>query len=211
MLRLLLIVTCLSFASFLSSKEPALPEPYCSLEKILPPNPQGWYANAQQMEELFKDHNIRTVVEVGSWLGKSTCHIASQLGHGGRVYAIDHWLGSVEHQDYENLPTLYDQFLSNVIHAGLTHRIIPLRMDSLQGAGYLKHVPVDLVYLDAAHDKESVLKDLEAWFPYVKGHGVLCGDDWGWKSVEEAVREFAQKNRLKIVYGKNFWRLVERP
>jgi hypothetical protein len=91
-----------------------------------------------------------------------------------------YWLGSVEHQSSPILPTLYEQFLSNVVHAGLTHIIIPMRMSGLQAATWMDSMEVkpDLIYIDASHDIPSVLADLSAWFPFVKGHGILCGDDW---------------------------------
>lgn len=199
-----------AFLAAFSLLAAALPAPYSELETVLPFNPQGWYSNRKQMEAVFKENKIKTVVEVGSWLGQSTRHIASLLPKQGKVYAVDHWLGSVEHTGNDLVPTLYEQFLSNVIHAGLTDKIIPVRMESLMAAQYLFGTPVDLVYIDGAHDAESVLKDLEAWYPYVRGHGVLCGDDWTWPGVKQAVKTFAKKHRLEIYHKKAFWRLIEK-
>lgn len=201
----LIVCSCLlvSFAGNL----PAEDNPYENIE-VLPFDPQGWYGNANQIKEIFKNNrHIQTVVEVGSWLGASTRHIATLLPQGGKVYAVDTWLGSVEHQLDPKLPTLYQQFLSNVIHAQLTDRIIPVRMESVKAAECLKGLSVDLVYLDGAHDTASVLMDLRAWYPYVQGHGIICGDDWGWDSVKTAVRIFAKENGLRIGHHKNFWRL----
>lgn len=193
-----------------------LPEPYNAVE-LLPPDPHGWYANAEQMERILNGTGIKTVVEVGSWLGKSTIHIASLLPEDGKVYAVDHWLGSAEHQPgewayYQALPYLYQQFLSNVIHAGMSHKIVPIRMDSLSAVHEIQrlNVRVDMVYLDAGHDKASVYNDLRAWYPLVKGHGFICGDDWSWKSVREAVRVFAKQKKLKIRAENNFWVLVKK-
>lgn len=191
----------------------ALPEPYNSLETLLPFDGHGWYSNREQMEELIRSHKIKTVIEVGSWLGQSTRHIASELPPSGKVYAVDHWLGSGVQQEgqpfyYKALPYLYEQFLSNVVHAQLTEKIVPVRMESLAAAHSLQ-IPVDLIYIDAEHDTDSVYQDLTAWYPHVTGHGVLCGDDWGWPTVEAAVRQFAQERKLGIEASGNFWRLVE--
>lgn len=196
--------------------QPDLPEPYNSVE-VLPYDPHGWYANEEQITNLLAGGWIKTVVEVGSWLGKSTIHIASLLPEDGKVYAVDHWLGSVEHQPggdahHVALPYLYQQFLSNVIHAGMTHKIVPVRMDSLSGVHEIRArgVYVDMVYIDAGHDFNSVYADLNAWYPLVKGHGVLCGDDWVWESVRDAVRLFAKQNKLKIWPVNNFWMVVKK-
>ncbi len=194
-----------------SAEQVKLPAPYCDLESILPFQPHGWYSNAEQIENLFKGRKIKTVIEIGCWVGSSTRHMASLLPSGGKLYAVDHWLGSSEHQSMPDaLATLYDQFLSNVIHAGLTNEIIPVRLSSLQAASFLKEEVVpDLIYIDAEHTTEAVYLDLMTWFPFVKGHGVLCGDDWGWFTVSDAVKQFAQENGLQIEASGNFWRLIE--
>jgi len=31
------------------------------------------------------------------------------------------------------------------------------------------------------------MKDIKLWYPFVKGHGVLCGDDYNWPGVGKAV------------------------
>ena len=192
-----------------------MPEPYTSI-RVLPFDSHGWYSNQKPIKKLIKGRKIQTVVEVGSWLGSSTRHIASLLPKKGKVYAVDHWLGSTEHQGGQSawnpaLPHLYQQFLSNVIHQNLTDKIVPLRMSSLEAAQCLKEQTFDMVYLDASRDTESVYKDLRAWFPFVKGRGVLCGDDWTWTSVVAAVEKFAAEEHLEIDHNENFWQLIEPP
>ena len=192
-----------------------LPPPYDSVD-LLPFNSHGWMLDSNRvgLEKLIHTRRVKIVVEVGSWLGTSTRHIASNLPEGGVVYAIDHWLGSPEHQDMEELPNLYRQFLSNLIHANLTHKIIPLRMSSLEAAKTLEVIP-DLVYVDAGHDFDSVYSDLQAWFPFVKGHGILCGDDYYWGAVEDlpvkrAVDLFAKENNLIVRDMGWFWYYEEK-
>ena len=193
-----------------------LPEPY-NIVELLPFDNHGWYFNAQKISELVYCYQVHTVVEVGCWLGLSTRHIASILPKDGKVYAVDHWLGSEEHQKgqyayHPILDRLYQQFLSNIIHAGLTDKIIPLRMESLTAAPYLSTVltnPPDLIYIDASHDTKSVYDDLCAWYPLIKGYGVLCGDDWTWERVKIGVTTFAEQNKLRINASGNFWSLSE--
>ena len=194
----------------------SLQEPYSQLTELLPFNNHGWYLNGECIKQLFKHNKISRVIEVGSWLGLSTRHIASLLPEGGYLFAVDTWKGSEEHETNIAwkilLPKLYEQFLSNVIHAKLIDKIIPVRMTSLQAAEFLKSEcgKIDLIYIDAAHDTKSVFEDLNAYYSYVEGNsGILCGDDWLCDDVKEAVRMFAKNNSLTIFYEYNFWFLKD--
>ena len=206
----ILLLFCSLCSPKLSADQSDLPEPYRSV-RLLPFDPQGWYFNGEQIQSLFINNKINTVNEVGSWLGLSTRHMASLLSPNVKVFAVDHWKGSAEHQGFENLNRIYEQFLSNVIHKHLTDKIIPVRMSSLEAARLFKSATIqaDLIYIDASHDTPSVLDDLNAWFPFVQGHGILCGDDWGYPPVKHAVEIFAQENRLIIEASGNFWMLRE--
>lgn len=204
-------VLCFIFMYFGGMALSDLPEPY-NHAMILPYNPKGWYANASQLETLIKVKRVETIIEVGSWLGKSTIHMASCLPQQGKVYAVDHWMGSAEHQPgmfawSPEVFMLYEYFLSNVIQAGLAHKIIPIRMESLEAAKQLT-ITVDLIYIDAAHDTASVYADLVAWYPHVKKEGVFCGDDWNWPTVREAVEIFAKERNLRINSSETFWQLL---
>lgn len=194
----------------------ALPDPYRQV-RLRPFNDgQNWYNNREKLERLILQHNVKIIVEIGCWVGRSTRHMASLLPLDGKLYAVDHWLGSSEHQPgrHAYCPEthyLYDQFLSNVIHAGLTHKIVPVRMPSLEAAKYLSYLVPDLIYIDASHDRDSVFADLCAWYPRVAGHGILCGDDWGGGhgGVASAVNEFASQQKLIVDADDAFWRLRE--
>lgn len=194
------------------------PTPYESIQTLRPFVDEGWYYNATQLHNLISKYQVKTILEVGSWFGKSTVDLARRLPEDGKIYAVDHWLGSDENQEGQphyspHLPYLYEQFLSNIIHAGLTDKVIPIRMNSCDAARSTE-IPseLDLIYIDASHDTESVYQDLCLWFPRVKEKGVLCGDDWACPSVRLAVERFAKEEGLKISavctgHGGNFWRL----
>ena len=202
------------FACASSSYASPLPEPYASI-KVLSEYSFGWYANAQEIENLFSQHEINVVIEVGSWIGGgSTKHIGELLkSRRGKLYAVDTWLGNVTQQPgqchfQDILPKVYQQFLSNMVHWDLTDVVVPIRMKSLEAAKALRVKP-DLIYIDADHSTEAVYQDLTAWYPFVKKGGILCGDDWTWDSVRAAVEKFAAEKRKKIYASGNFWRLYD--
>lgn len=182
-----------------------LPPPYSTIE-LLPFRCWSWHLHAALLSYFITYHSVQVIIEVGCWLGVSTLFMASHLPEGGKLYAVDHWLGSEEHQQRTCIPYLYEQFLSNVIHANLTEEIIPIRLPSLEAANSLP-VKVDMIYLDASHQEEDVLADLKAWMPRLKPGGILCGDDWNWPAVRRAVLNFACEKGLAIDPIGNFWRL----
>ncbi len=214
MKRVLFLLAIFSFN--LNAAQEQLPPPYNQVEELLPFKRHGWYLNAVPMEKYLKDLNAKVVIELGSWLGLSTSHIATVLPEDGVVYAVDHWAGTHEYEHLKHmLPTLYQQFLSNIIHANLTHKITPMKMTTLEAVKVFleEGIVPDLVYVDACHDEASVYEDISAYYPLIKGHGVICGNDWGWGHdlpVRKAVTRFARENRLRIEIHHNwFWVLHE--
>jgi predicted O-methyltransferase YrrM len=179
-----------------------LPYPYNQIKQFLPFNEWGMYFNYDFIKKLFDHNEIINVIEIGSYYGLSTRHIASLLPESGKLYAIDSW-------EYDAL--MYDQFLSNIIHKGLTSKIFPIKQQSEKAITLIKYYAqkFDLIFVDGDHETAGVLKDLELYYPLVKGHGIICGDDWLLKTVRDAVLEFAQKYNLTVYGACNFWFLKD--
>lgn len=177
MLKKISILLLLLFNLNISfSEENLLPYPYDTV-KVLPFNSFGFFGNRQAdfLQHIIKQNNIKTVVEIGSFLGSSTCFIAKQLPSDGKIYAIDHWEGNSEWENkdfFREQPLFYQQFLSNVIHENLCEKIIPMKMSSIEASSVLEVEP-DLIFIDGSHDFESVYEDICAWYPFVKEKGVL--------------------------------------
>jgi predicted O-methyltransferase YrrM len=211
------VVLSILFFAVSSKISAELPKPYDTVE-VLPFDEQGWFSNAEPLKECFLEKNIQTVIEVGTWLGSSARFFGREVGTEGKVYCVDNWTGPINptakelaayntHRD--RLPTLYQQFLSNVIHANLTDRIVPVRMDSLEAAKQL-NVFADLIYIDAAHSEEAVFSDILAWAAHLNPDGILCGDDWHWDEVRKGVERGAMFLGKNIDVRGGFWRLRSR-
>lgn len=159
------------------------------------------------------------VVEVGTFLGATTIHLARELDslHGSRssrplVLSVDTWLGdaymwSSKAERYKGMlrarhgkPLLYYQFLANVAFANLTHRVVPLSLGSSEAARLLDYFgwAPDLVYIDASHDALDVLADLEHYHMLLRCGGTLFGDDVHWGGVKSALTHFARRHGLGI-------------
>lgn len=191
-----------------AAQEQQMPEPYRSICD-LPFDGHGWFMNGPQIRAILKETRPKIGIEVGSWLGLSTRDIALNMPEDAILYAVDTWLGSQElvHIQDPRLPYLYQLFLSNVKQTGLTNKIIPVRMTSLEAARAL-NVKADFIYIDASHDEENVYKDICAWADHLNEDGVLCGDDWGWQSVQRGVVRAAALLGKGIAAEGNFWRFL---
>lgn len=189
----------------LTNEGQVLPYPYNAIE-VLPFDPLSHFGPRQSsaLTHLIKTNNVKTVIEIGSYLGASTRFIAKLLPDEGRVYAIDHWLGNSEWKDIpsfkESQLYLYQKFISNVIHEDLCEKIIPMRMTSVAASRVLKVIP-DLIFIDGSHDYESVYQDICVWYPLISQNGILCGDDFNWgdsKPVKRAVIRYAEEHDLQV-------------
>lgn len=208
-MKKLLVFYIIAISALVTEIRGGLPEPYNQITVLPELRFEWWYNNRVPMTRLITTRNVRLVVEVGSWLGASTCHMAELVPKDGKVYAIDTWLGSIEHQPGQSayhpfLPVLYEQFLSNVIARGLCNKIVPIRATSLETASTWI-LPVDLIYIDGDHEVPAVYADIEAWYPFVEGHGIICGDDYCWGGVRQAVHRYADEHQLTVRSEKNFW------
>lgn len=84
-----------------------------------------------------------------------------------------------------------------------------LKMPSLQAA---QSMPLlDFVYIDASHDYDSVVADIQVWWPKVKPGGILGGHDFDFihPGVIKGVIEFAVHNELKLETLDPDWWIVK--
>jgi hypothetical protein len=157
------------------------------------------------------------IIEVGTWQGASAFFMADRLRGLGvefEMVCVDTWLGSREmwnpaERDIQGCytalkikhgrPTVYDQFITNVIRKGYTRQIVPFPVTSaiacrvLAAMGY----SAQFIYIDGSHDPPDVLRDVFDYWELVEPGGILCGDDYGWRvpgivpAVDTAVARLA--------------------
>jgi len=151
---------------------------------------EGWLS-ADEAAALFacarRCHGRGVIVEIGSWKGRSTIVLAAgaRAGAGGPVYAVD------PHQGLPQLggePT-FAAFQANIAAAGVADLVRPLQQCSADAArGFTS--PVELIYIDGAHDHAAVLEDFTAWFPTVLDGGVMAFHDTvGYPGPRRVVRD----------------------
>ena len=141
-------------------------------------------------------------VEVGSFLGKSAVFMAVEIINSGKRIkfdCIDHWIGSEEHYDNENVDTenLYEKFLENI--QPVKGVINPVKAESAMASKLYKLNSLDFIFIDASHDERSVREDLTYWMPRLKEDGMIAGDDADNEGVANALKWFFDTEKLDIV------------
>lgn len=169
----------------------------------------GWNSDSAIFGRLIQEKRPRLIIEVGSWYGKSTIHMASILranGIDGHVLATDTFLGPANawtdqrHTHYGLLhvshghPTVYERFLANVCHAGFQDMITPFPQTSHNAARIFSclGIKADLIYLDASHEEWDVERDLMLYWDCLAPGGLLFGDDFDRSSVRRPVERWAE-------------------
>ena len=156
------------------------------------PKISGWMGD-NELQWLFrKAQEMDSIVEVGSWQGRSTHALCS--GCPGTVYAIDHFKGSPSEIDTVhvlaktvNIRELFDR------NVGHFENLRTLQMDSAAAAVEFANDSIDMVFIDGDHAYEPVKADLLAWLP--KCRYLICGHDRTQDGVPQALQEILGKVR----------------
>lgn len=138
----------------------------------------------------------KDAVEVGVDQGVFAAQFMSRF-QGHWLWLVDRWTECAGFP-YDRTG---DLFTAAVAMAPYHGRYRFVRMSSaLASVHAAEHIKPDLVYIDGAHDEESVTSDLLAWWPVVSERGCLAGHDWddGHPGVIEAVTRFAEERELVV-------------
>jgi predicted O-methyltransferase YrrM len=162
----------------------------------------------------FDRHEDTTghVVEVGSFKGRSSCWLATGLKRriqlfpttppappqSPRVFAVDHFTGSPEHQPGGTYPdpdiaehgSTLPAFTANINRLGLGDMIEPVPQASLKAAAEWSRGPIRLLFIDGDHSYEASKADYEAWRPHMTPGGLIAFHDVGtWDGVTGMYKE----------------------
>lgn len=153
------------------------------------PGIAGWMDDVELQWLHDQAAGMGSVVEVGSWLGRSTHALLSACK--GTVYAVDHFHGSPSERETTHAPAakedIYAAFMGNVGHFP---NLTVLRGDSPTMAEQFTG-QADMVFIDGDHSAAGCLADIRAWLP--KTRRLLCGHDRAQEGVPEALAQSGLK------------------
>jgi len=147
-----------------------------------------------------------TFAEIGSWQGQSAvtiCQRLQDIGKSMTVHCIDTFEGEQNQPAHLEIVrdmggSTFGKFCENIEAAGVSDMVKITTGDSAESASLFEDASLDGIFIDAAHDYDSVVKDIEAWFPKVKPGGIFSGHDYPCEDVKRAVTEHATANGYTV-------------
>lgn len=145
---------------------------------------------------------------VAAELGCAEGYFSAELLKGGikHLYMVDNY-GKIEGQtgDGNNDAEWHNSNLNKAMQK--VSQIVSAEVTLLRGISWdmareVKDESLGMLYLDACHSYECVLKDLQAWGSKVKQRGIIAGHDYLNKSygVKQAVADFcAGKYQINVI------------
>jgi len=189
---------------------------------------QGWSSQKKIFSDVITSTKPNLIIEVGTWKGASAAHmlqLCKRLELDTKIICVDTWLGSNDvlwtNPNYRaslNLvggyPTIFKQFVFNMKKMELMDSVFPLPMTSSAAYFLLKgfNVQADLIYIDAGHEHDEVLLDLNYYYQLLRSGGVMFGDDYSrsWPGVVSAVNKFASDQGLLLQAGHGKFALIKK-
>ena len=149
----------------------------------------GWFSFVEQNFVYNAAKQMESVIELGSWKGKSTHAICSSRCP--KVTAIDTWKGSIAEPDAHAQAkdgSVLREFKEN-LKEFLGKNLTMIEADINDAVLDVPDKSVDMVFIDAGHTYEEVRNDIRKWKN--KAKILLCGHDYvsAWSGVRQAVNE----------------------
>ncbi|CAI8607731.1 unnamed protein product [Vicia faba] len=182
---------------------------------------KGWGSNGPVFERLIRKVKPRIIVEVGTFLGASTLHMAEvtqRIGLQTQILCIDDfrgWAGFRDDFKYIEILNgdvwLYYHFLQNIATFNRTGSVLPLPFTTVSALTKLCELGVwpDLVEIDAGHDFLSAWSDINWGFQILRPGGVIFGHDYfngaDNRGVGRAVDLFARIHNFKVEVDGEHW------
>ena len=147
------------------------------------------------------------IVEIGSYLGRSTIVLAHAARRAGSppVVAVDPHTRALGYEGEEPFDTRA-QFEANVERAGVAD-MVQLEHDfSTEAAARWSGEPVRMLFVDGWHSHDAVMADVHAWAPFLTTGATVVFDDFlpspGVRSAVAALTAEGALRGQRVVVGK---------
>lgn len=136
-----------------------------------------------------------TAIEIGSYLGASTCYIAAGIARvGGHLYCVDTWQNETMPDGEKDT---FAEFQQNT--AAIERWITTVRKRSYELSATDFRAPIHLVFIDGDHNYAAVKRDLDHIKKWVALDGIIAFHDCiAFKGVSRVIGEALGSGEWKI-------------
>ena len=145
--------------------------------------------------DLIQENNLKIIVEVGVDKGAVLKKVLTDCGGIIEQYwAVDTWeiwdfTEKFQKRSEKDWLRIYQSICEQMLYFP---QLRLLKMTSENASELFSDNSIDLIFIDADHQYQSVQDDISFWFPKIKTGGFLTGHDYGHKNfpgVKQAVDE----------------------
>lgn len=169
---------------------------------------KGFLCNFQiPMMYVLASQARGNMAEIGCWYGRATSVILAASCEDLRLFCIDTFKGSEEHQQELNGHYFRGDFERNLDQ-------LPKRYSIIEGMSHEISQTFDdqfftTIWIDASHDFDNVSRDINNWLPKLKSGGMLVGHDYpeptdpngGFEDLSRAVNQEVRDNNRFSNFG----------
>ena len=145
--------------------------------------PEGWLTDAQaaRLRARAAAAGTATIVEIGSFRGRSTVVLAGAAAPGASVVAIDPHAGSDRGPQEIGADSVrgdadHEAFIANLAAAGVSDRVRHVRKMSADALGEVDG-PLAMLYVDGAHRFAPARDDIARWGALLAPGGTMLVHD----------------------------------
>jgi predicted O-methyltransferase YrrM len=143
------------------------------------------------------------IVEVGSFMGRSSWALAKSCDKTVNVICVDAWPPyTFNNEDLKKLSAYQEGMEFDISHFRKNISDCP-NIEVMEGCSteipWEKERLIDLIFIDGDHESPGVNNDLECWFERLKPDGIFSGHDFNvgvFPDVCKAVIEKSEKENL---------------
>ena len=179
-----------------------------NLEKLLMrPIDTFMYNGFRDFCTKLQEHNVKRILEIGSYAGESLQLFKKFLGEDIIVICIDPWQDMPDENDIlskQNFNFVETQFNENsrILHRYAKVKFMSQEIYEMFADGYF-----DCLYIDGLHTYEQVKLDIQLYQSKVRNGGIISGHDYDIGFTEEQIQFFYDLNGNAII-RKNVTRAI---
>jgi len=159
------------------------------------------------LSDMINSERFTIGAEIGCAIGATTSRLLSACPD-LILYAVDLW-GVIPEEVRDNN---YDTWDFTEVRKQFDNSIKPYRdrVHIMPGISWeialqFKDRTLDFIFIDAAHNYESVKKDILAWTPKLKDNGIITGHDFEFPGVEKALKELIPTWKIGTASDHVWW------